>query len=233
MNENMKLWDSVCVTDPAVTKAVSMGQYKYTAICAQSQIKEATKLWGSMGNVWGVWKEEYKVIGEYCIYTAEFYYPDGKFPIHADSEIIYSGGNRKGKYNDDFSKKMATDALTKGLSKLGFNADVFEGKFDDNKYVAQLEAQNKKGDKSRKKQSDPTRQKLVDEIVSIISDKVFNSEDRDKAKKEIEATKVNKSLAESVTSLKALKATYESQQNERIKEVKKFVHESKNELDIF
>ena len=25
--------------------------------------------------------------------------------------------------------------LTKGLSKLGFNADVFMGRFDDNKYV--------------------------------------------------------------------------------------------------
>ena len=31
-------------------------------------------------------------------------------------------------------KKVAT----KGLSKLGFNADVFMGKFDDNKYVDSL-----------------------------------------------------------------------------------------------
>jgi hypothetical protein len=28
-----------------------------------------------------------------------------------------------------------TDALTKGLSQLGFNADVFLGLYDDNKYV--------------------------------------------------------------------------------------------------
>ena len=37
--------------------------------------------------------------------------------------------------DDDCIKKVATDALTKGLSKLGFNADVFMGRFDDNKYV--------------------------------------------------------------------------------------------------
>ena len=39
-------------------------------------------------------------------------------------------------------KKVATDALTKGLSKLGFNADVFMGKFDDNKYVNSLTSQS-------------------------------------------------------------------------------------------
>jgi len=33
---------------------------------------------------------------------------------------------------------VATDELSKGLSKLGFNSDVFEGLFDDNKYVQQM-----------------------------------------------------------------------------------------------
>ena len=32
---------------------------------------------------------------------------------------------------------VSTDALTKGLSKLGFNADIFLGKWDDNRYVSQ------------------------------------------------------------------------------------------------
>jgi uncharacterized short protein YbdD (DUF466 family) len=38
----------------------------------------------------------------------------------------------------DFAKKMETDALTKVLSKMGFNADVFMGRYDDNKYVEQM-----------------------------------------------------------------------------------------------
>jgi hypothetical protein len=42
--------------------------------------------------------------------------------------------------DDDCVKKVATDALTKGLSKLGFNADVFLGLYDDNKYVAGAKA---------------------------------------------------------------------------------------------
>jgi hypothetical protein len=39
--------------------------------------------------------------------------------------------------NDAF-KKALTDALTKLLSHLGMNADVFLGMFDDNKYVAEM-----------------------------------------------------------------------------------------------
>lgn len=35
----------------------------------------------------------------------------------------------------DFAKKIETDALTKALSKMGFNADIFMGRFDDTKYV--------------------------------------------------------------------------------------------------
>ena len=47
------------------------------------------------------------------------------------------------KYDDkpdhDALKKAGTDALTKCLSYLGFNADIFMGKFDDNKYVAEMD----------------------------------------------------------------------------------------------
>ncbi|MCK4816896.1 hypothetical protein KA005_14090, partial [bacterium] len=144
MNDNLKLWDSVCVTDPDVTKGVNIGQYKYTGICAQSQIKVATSLWGPMGDKWGVRDEgyEYTTLGNinFCLYTAILYFPDGEISIHSDCEIIHSTGKWKGQYNEDFSKKMATDALTKGLSKRGFNADIFEGKFDDNKYVQEQKA---------------------------------------------------------------------------------------------
>jgi hypothetical protein len=43
--------------------------------------------------------------------------------------------------NSDIFKKATTDALTKGLSVLGFNADVFLGLWDDNKYVQEQKRQ--------------------------------------------------------------------------------------------
>ena len=52
----------------------------------------------------------------------------------------YFPGWLKDKLDDDAPKKAITDGLTKAISHLGFNADVFLGKFDGNKYT-----QNEKG----------------------------------------------------------------------------------------
>ena len=54
---------------------------------------------------------------------------------------MFGGAEWKDKNNrldSDAAKKATTDALTKLLSQLGFNADVFLGRFDDSKYVAEM-----------------------------------------------------------------------------------------------
>ena len=129
-NANMELWDSVCLTDPAQTKRVNQ-RGGFTAIGAQYQIREATKVWGPYGKAWGVRNCGYteirngEVLEEIAL-LADFFYPGGEFEIATD--IAYKPGN-------DTRKKLLTDLTTKALSKLGFNADVFMGLFDDNKYV--------------------------------------------------------------------------------------------------
>jgi hypothetical protein len=134
-NPNMKLWDQVCETDPSITKAVTQ-RGGFTAVCAQSQRKRATELWGSYGNMWGLrdLKWEYLLVDGKpveLILTAVFHYPDGAFEVA--SEIVYRAGG-------DCHKKLQTDVITKSLSMLGFNSDIFEGKFDDDKYVAEMYA---------------------------------------------------------------------------------------------
>ena len=141
--DNMKLWNSVCTTDPQYTKRVNQ-RGGFTAIGAQSQLMEATKMFGPIGTGFGIHDEKFTSFDSegLCLYQGNLWYrlidwnDDGELytlPIH--SSIKYSVN---GRVDDDFAKKVATDALTKGLSKLGFNADVFLGKFDDNKYVNQL-----------------------------------------------------------------------------------------------
>lgn len=136
--ENTKLWDSVCETDPSTTKEVNQ-KGGFTAICAQGQFKRATELWGPYGGKWGIKDCKYgyehtntdngnDAIAEVWV-EATFYYPAGEFSISSD--IAFRIGN-------DNRKKLLTDITTKALSKLGFNADVFEGKFDDNKYIAEM-----------------------------------------------------------------------------------------------
>jgi len=143
-NINLALWESVEKTNPGLTKEVPKGSFKLTAIDTYSRIKRATELWGQCGNKWGVKNEKIEVHQPptpmnwiYATYSAILFYPGSTegIPIHSDIEVIYSVGTRKGKYNEDWTKKVATDALTKGLSMLGFNADVYLGMFEDMKYV--------------------------------------------------------------------------------------------------
>ncbi len=133
-NENMKLWDRVCTTDPAITKKVNQ-RGGFTAICAQAQLKRATELWGPYGLMWGIkgCKYDYLFEGANSIEVklqAIFFYPNGEFEIATD--MAFKKGN-------DSCKKLLTDLRSKSLSLLGFNSDIFENKgplgFSDNKYV--------------------------------------------------------------------------------------------------
>ena len=142
--DNMELWNSVEVTDPKYTKKVNQ-RGGFTAIGAQYQLMRATETFGPMGSGWGIKTEhiqKWEDVG-LAVYEATLWYVIGDkehyIPIH--SAIKY---HSNGRVDDDFYKKVATDALTKGLSKLGFNADVFMGKFDDNKYVNKLKEPNYK-----------------------------------------------------------------------------------------
>ena len=59
---------------------------------------------------------------------------------------------RNGSVDEDAAKSAVTDALTKCLSYLGFNADVFLGKYDDNKYVQNLRQEKQKSQPKRVEQ---------------------------------------------------------------------------------
>lgn len=138
-DENIQIWKSVENTNKEYTKSVSLGGWKFQTIDAHYQILQATKLWGPYGSTWGVKDEKFTPLltggndVASILYTATFFYPKGSFPINSD--IRLNSRTKSGyKENNDYAKKVSTDALTKGLSKLGFSADVFMGKFDGNKY---------------------------------------------------------------------------------------------------
>lgn len=140
--DNLSLWLSVEKTDPKHTKELKTGGRKMTAINAQYQVKNATEKFGKYGNTWGLKNIKLEYLTDLCnnqilaISRAVFYYPDGEFEI--GSSILVQSWIASKSYNkvdDDFMKKLETDMTTKALSKLGFNADVFLGLYDDNRYV--------------------------------------------------------------------------------------------------
>ena len=197
MKDKLKLWNEVSTTDPKYTKKVNQ-RGGFTAIAAQSQVMKATEMFGAFGYGWGV-KEESIERWQDCglaVYQATLWYlqdgiaEEGEVPLH--SSIKYSSN---GRIDDDFFKKVATDALTKGLSKLGFNADVFMGLFDDNKYVSQVKEQF----------IDDTWKKEINQVVENLPES-----DKSKIVKAIKDGKVNsKNYKTALKRAKELMSEYE------------------------
>ena len=157
-----QIWDDNSTTDPKHTKKVNQ-RGGFTAIGAHYQIESMTRYFGAIGNGWGYdcnlqligGNEGWRIIDEKGLSThvniphvlcnlTLWYRADirgqrveGKLHGVGACELYDS----KWRQDIDAWKKAETDALTKTISKLGFNADVFLGLFDDNKYVQALEEQ--------------------------------------------------------------------------------------------
>ena len=160
MKDNLKLWDSVEKTNPKYTKKAKVGGNQITAISPQYQIMNATEKFGAYGSTWGFRniKFDYSITNTPVTlkvtdwntkeveaidsilglvgFKATFFFPNGEFEITNSIKIFTD--NKHSKIDDNFAKKLETDALTKALSKLGFNADIFLGKFDDVRYLEEV-----------------------------------------------------------------------------------------------
>jgi len=140
MSNHLELWHKVEKTNPKYTKQANVGGNKITSIAPQYQIMNVTEQFGSYGKTWGFKNIEldYTLASEFnlIVFKGTFFYPDGEFPIINSIKMFMD--NAKTKIDDNFAKKLETDALTKAISKLGFNADIFMGKFDDTRYLAEV-----------------------------------------------------------------------------------------------
>lgn len=141
--DTMALWNAVCSTDPKYTKKVGT-RGGFTAIDAYYRIKTATELWGPMGLDWHV-TPTFEYYENLVVCKLEISYPAsiehrGLINSIAACNIISTAKDGSIRTDSDAYKKAFTDAITKGLSYLGFSADVFLGNFDDNKYVDEQNA---------------------------------------------------------------------------------------------
>ena len=150
---NLKLWDAVKKTDPAFTKPASKGAHNFTSVAPMYQNKKATEQFGVQGIGWGVvvgsevfTEKEYGTTTILSYDATMFFILDsqrGEIPIHASEKSCYKTNGYQGKegymkIDDEVRKKVVTNAKTKGLSELGFSADIFMGMYDDPNYVDYL-----------------------------------------------------------------------------------------------
>ena len=181
---NMKIWDAVQATDPAHTKKVNQ-RGGFTAIDAPWQSMRATETFGPVGEGWGyeVVHDQIHLEDGTCLAVADVIVWHGNRdnaygPLRGASELRSFDRSGKARVDTDAPKKAVTDALTKGLSHLGFSADVFLGMYDDNKYVQQVTQQVAAQKKQAASDAMPDRAK---EIIAALKD-IDDAEQLDNAK---------------------------------------------------
>jgi len=142
--DNMKLWQSVCVTDPRAVKPITGKQYKGNSPKPYWVIQRATEVFGPCGLGWGVQilSERFERFGDEALHIAHvkvWYLQDGvrgEIEQMGQTRAAYTSAAGKHIVDEDAPKKSATDGMVKCLSMLGFAGDIFSGQWDDSKYVA-------------------------------------------------------------------------------------------------
>ncbi len=138
-NKDYELFKKISVTDPKACKKVKAFGAPFTNIDTYYLIEEATRTFGFYGKAFGLKNTRYEYIDidttKLCILHAEFFFPDGSFPIANSDKLAYVSSKGKLVVDTDVYKKLETNTLAKALSKIGFGADVYRGKFEDNNYV--------------------------------------------------------------------------------------------------
>ncbi len=133
MTDNLAIWNAVAETNPFHTKHVAQ-RGGFTAIGANYQVKMATEQFGPIGIGWGYDASD-PIFHDTLMFVQVTLWHGDRSNRFGPMLGCEEWKDSKGRVDSDAGKKATTDALTKLLSQLGFNADVFLGLYDDQKYV--------------------------------------------------------------------------------------------------
>lgn len=133
-SKNLDLWENVEKTPKDLIVEIDAGDgKKLNSIPSINRFKKATELFGMYGNKWGLKNIEHS---ELAVNTglmignlkAVFFYTHNdkcvEFEI-SNSISIISWKDKQAQVNFTYRKALETDTVTKALSKLGFNADIY------------------------------------------------------------------------------------------------------------
>lgn len=143
--EHLALWKSVEKTDPKFVKAITGKAYQGSSPSPHWVKMKLTEAFGPAGIGWGVkvLSEDVRQIGTDTMHYLRiqlWYVHEGKRgEIEAFGGTPLGGVRKSGQAyaDEDAPKKSMTDAMVKAASDIGFCADIFLGRWDDSKYVAQ------------------------------------------------------------------------------------------------
>ena len=189
-NKNLDLWKLVEETDATHTKKAKKGMYQFTSIAPMSQFKKATEVFGIQGIGWGIKPESESFHSErfdnnetvLLHYDAILFYKFdgqcGEIAVHATEKSAYKTQGTSGylKIDDEARKKVVTNAKTKGLSELGFNADVFLGMFDNHDYFNEIQTAQGNAKQTEFEEKYIKKRKELEEKVNTFLNNIGDSE---------------------------------------------------------
>lgn len=142
--DNLRHWDAFADIDPKYTKPITGKPYKGTSPNPQYVIKCLTEIFGPVGEGfgWDIVAEDFTPIGDEVLHWCriKFWHTDraNTFDSYGQTKALMK--TRNGFMSDeDAPKKSLTDAVIKAASHVGIAANIFLGRWDDQKYVEQVD----------------------------------------------------------------------------------------------
>lgn len=180
MSDNKALWQRVCVTDPRAVKPITGKQYSGNSPKPYWIVERLTDEFGPCGIGWGftILSERFERFGEGVneealhIASVRFWYvmngTRGELEQVGQTRAAYTTSKGKFMVDEDAPKKSVTDALVKCASYLGFAGDIFSGRWDDSKYVAQAAREWEDRRAAEAAANDPERAAWLDDKKAAI-----------------------------------------------------------------
>lgn len=144
---NLELWNTFADIDPKFTKAITGKPYRGTSPNPQYVIRCLTEMFGPVGKGfgWRVIADDFTKLGDEVLHWCriEFWHTDrdNTFESYGQTKAAYGTSSGKFMVDEDAPKKSLTDAIIKAASQLGIAANIFLGRWDDQKYVAEVNAE--------------------------------------------------------------------------------------------
>ena len=159
MTGNLTLWDEFADIDPKYSKAITGKPYKGTSPNPQYVVKCLTELFGpvGIGFGWRVVAEAFQPLGDEVLHWCriEFWHtnPANTIEAYGQTKACYTTSSGKVMVDEDAPKKSMTDAIVKAASYIGIAANIFLGRWDDQKYVADVNAEYRAEEKAHAPQT--------------------------------------------------------------------------------
>ncbi len=151
MTDNMRHWTRFENIDPEFTKPITGKAYKGTSPNPQYVIRCLTEIFGPVGEGfgWEVLAEGFMPLGDEILHWCRinFWHTDRGNTYQSYGQTKALMKTKSGLLSDeDAPKKSLTDAVIKAASHLGIAANIFLGRWDDQKYVQEVAAEYRKAE---------------------------------------------------------------------------------------